>query len=68
MVETEVDDFSMCPAIRLPKGHTETERDNGMKSSKMKRKRQIMLRDLNWISRHVCEWVSILGGVNWRWP
>lgn len=29
-------------------------KDNGIKSSKMKRKRQIMLRDLNWISRRVC--------------
>lgn len=40
-------------------------KDNGIKSSKMKRKRQIMLRDLNWISRRVCG--SLCGRYNCRW-
>lgn len=45
-------------------------KDNGIKSSKMKRKRQIMLRDLNWISRRVCGslCVCVCGHQNWRWP
>lgn len=52
--------MTATPRVLLGNSVARTARkDNGIKSSKMKRKRQIMLRDLNWIRQHVC--VCVLG-------
>lgn len=46
--------MTATPRVLLGNSVARTARkDNGIKSSKMKRKRQIMLRDLNWIRRRV---------------